>query len=291
MNSHKTELALGTVQFGLAYGISGQAAPVPEYSIRALLRQAAEAGIRRLDTAPAYGDIEQRLAGLIGNLDFEVVSKFPAQPVFSSERAATDFVCQSFRQSHARLGALLCGMLFHRCEDVTGPYGPAIWEAAQTEAGRFGVPIGVSCYDPAAAVALRQRYDIKMAQMPGNAMDQRSAELSSKFSDMEVSFRSLFLQGLLLLPEDVAAERVPVARERLKSWHDWCRQQQLTPLHAAISVAKGLPNGRYCLVGVDSPAQLNEIVDIWGQAQPMAAAFLATSELNIIDPRYWKVAA
>jgi aryl-alcohol dehydrogenase-like predicted oxidoreductase len=291
VNSHKTELALGTVQFGLAYGISGQEAPVPEYAIRALLRQAAEAGIRRLDTAPAYGDIEERLAGLIGNLDFEVVSKFPAQPAFSSERAATDFVRQSFRQSHARLGILLCGMLFHRCEDLTGPYGPAIWEVAQTEAGRFGIPIGVSCYDPAAAAALGERHEIGMVQMPGNAMDQRSADHGGQLSGMEISFRSLFLQGLLLLPEEVAAKRVPAARERLNNWHDWCRQQQFTPLRAAISVAKGLPNGRYCLVGVENPDQLNEIVDIWGQAEPMAAACLATTDPNIIDPRFWKVAA
>lgn len=291
MSDRKVELALGTVQFGLAYGISGQAAPVPESEIRALLRHASDAGIRRLDTAPVYGDIEERLAGLIGGLDFEVVSKFPALPAFSSEQAAADFVFESFRQSHARLGRLLCGMLFHRCEDLNGPHGPAIWDAARTAAGRHDIAVGVSCYDPAEAAKLCERHEIDMVQIPGNALDQRSADFSDQLSGTEISFRSLFLQGLLLLPEEVAAQRAPFARERLKFWHRWCREQQLAPLHAAISVAKGLPNGRYCLVGVDNPDQLAEIVDIWTAAEPLAVPSVATTDLNIIDPRCWKLAA
>ena len=74
------ELALGTVQFGLRYGIAGAAGPVPSDQVRAILERAVEFGVRTLDTAAAYGDVEQELAGLIGGLPLSVVSKLPPRP-------------------------------------------------------------------------------------------------------------------------------------------------------------------------------------------------------------------
>ena len=69
------ELALGTVQFGLAYGVAGADRPLlPEIS-REILVEARKAGIRRLDTAPAYGDIEQRLNELIAKAAYSAQDK------------------------------------------------------------------------------------------------------------------------------------------------------------------------------------------------------------------------
>jgi len=56
------ELALGTVQFGLVYGLSGGKQLLPDRDIRAILELAFEQGVVILDTAPVYGDIESRLA-------------------------------------------------------------------------------------------------------------------------------------------------------------------------------------------------------------------------------------
>ena len=55
------ELALGTVQFGVAYGVAGAAARIGDATAASILEAAARRGVRMIDTAPMYGEIEQRL--------------------------------------------------------------------------------------------------------------------------------------------------------------------------------------------------------------------------------------
>ena len=58
-------LALGTVQFGLPYGIANEAGQVTREAAAAILQQARHSGLDVLDTAIGYGNSEQRL-GQIG---------------------------------------------------------------------------------------------------------------------------------------------------------------------------------------------------------------------------------
>ncbi len=52
---------LGTVQFGLAYGVANKAGTPAFSEICAMLEEAAAAGINCLDTAAAYGESEEVL--------------------------------------------------------------------------------------------------------------------------------------------------------------------------------------------------------------------------------------
>ncbi len=51
-------LGLGTVQFGLEYGVSNFAGHPDEREVANILARAVEAGIGYIDTAPAYGNAE-----------------------------------------------------------------------------------------------------------------------------------------------------------------------------------------------------------------------------------------
>src|SRR5690606_1108063 len=117
--------------------------------IRTILKSAAAAGVTRLDTAAAYGDIEERLARLVGDLPFSVVSKIPplAPDLPAAERAP--FVRQAIARSHARLGGMLVGILFHDAAAVLGDGGATLWAAAADKTDRLGIALGVSGYDPA----------------------------------------------------------------------------------------------------------------------------------------------
>ena len=59
------KLALGTVQFGLPYGITNQQGQVPSDEVARMLKLAAASGIDTLDTASTYGTSESVL-GEIG---------------------------------------------------------------------------------------------------------------------------------------------------------------------------------------------------------------------------------
>ena len=71
-----SKLALGTVQFGLDYGISNHNGKVNFAEAKAILSACKEFGIRTLDTAIDYGDSEQVL-GIIGISNFSITTKLP----------------------------------------------------------------------------------------------------------------------------------------------------------------------------------------------------------------------
>ena len=55
------QLCLGTVQFGLPYGITNQSGQVSEDEVRRILEFSVASGITFLDTAQAYGKAEKIL--------------------------------------------------------------------------------------------------------------------------------------------------------------------------------------------------------------------------------------
>lgn len=285
------ELALGTVQFGLAYGVAGRGAPLSDAEARAVLEAAARHGLRWLDTAVAYGDIERRLAGLCGDLPFQVVSKLPARPAGLGSAKAAGFFVDALRRSRERIGERLRVMLFHRADDLAGPQGEAIWHAVLAEAKEAGVKLGVSCYDLPTLRELQSRWVLSAAQLPGNAFDQTIGALAIAEAPPLLQLRSAFLQGLLLMPEAAAARRLPVAGNALRRWHAWCDARGLERLEAALSIVKGFSAVGQCVVGVDSPEHMEQIAGAWSRSAPLEAPELACAETAITDPRSWRLAA
>jgi len=282
------DLLLGTVQFGLAYGVAGRGEVVPEAEVRSLLELAAASGITTLDTAPAYGDIEARLSALCDGLPLSVVSKIAPVPVDAADAGAA--VRASVRQSRARLGDRLTTLLFHRADDLFRPDADVIWRSALDEAGTLRV--GVSVYDPATLVHLRARYGVSVAQLPANPLDQRLRHpgVADALAGVEIHARSVFLQGLLLLPATDVRARVSAAVDAHARWTAWCGDHGLSPVQAALAVTRALPCVSACVVGVDRPIQLEQILAAAHQAAPLEAPLLHSDDLNVIDPRRWSAA-
>ncbi|MFM8894579.1 MAG: aldo/keto reductase, partial [Actinomycetales bacterium] len=55
------QLVLGTAQWGTGYGITSRVARIDDDELGRIVDVAHRAGITAVDTAPAYGDAEQRL--------------------------------------------------------------------------------------------------------------------------------------------------------------------------------------------------------------------------------------
>lgn len=281
------ELALGTVQFGLRYGVAGRDAPVPETEVRDILQCAAGSGIRTLDTAAVYGDIEARLARLIDDLPFDVVTKLPPLPSGLGNSEAARWVDAALVQARTRLGAHLHSVMFHHADDLLGSMADTAWDRCTSWAAKTGCNLGVSCYDTTTLARICERFPVKLAQLPGNAFDQRLRTAQFHPPGVELHLRSAFLQGLLLMPEHEAARMVPRAGHALARWHAWLHEHNLAPLEAALGVVKGLPGVTHCVVGVDDRLQLEAIVEAWCVAPTLHATELALADLTVIDPRCW----
>ena len=280
------KLGLGTVQFGLAYGVAGSAAAVDGFQASRILGAAWDRGVRLLDTAPAYGDIEERLISLCGGRPFDVVSKIPSIPAALDVSQRLDWVLTNARRSLVRLGENLRGLLFHDSEDLPTFFASEVLDGLMEWGQRSGVVIGVSSYDPQLLSQQGLSSRIQIVQVPGNALDQRIVGVG-RVDGIEVHLRSAFLQGLLALPINTAVQRVPESRDALLSWADWCERRSLTPVEAALSVVKSFPVD-VCLVGVQEPKQFEELADSWQRALPVCAPELSVTEPLVTDPRKWR---
>ena len=283
----RQRLALGTVQFGMAYGLAGRDEAVPASEVRAILRRACALGITTLDTAAAYGDIEERL-GDLGQGEFEFVSKIARLPEDLAVEAVDDWVRTQAERSVSRLGDRLVALMAHRDEDLTEARGAAMWSALHRWGNDTGVAVGASCYEPSRLTALADLDGFRVAQVPGNAFDQRVADIPVDASKIDVHLRSAFLQGLLLMSPSAAEHALPQAAAPLARWRDWCAARGTTPMIAALSLVKSFAVVNTCVIGVDSLAQLEEIAAAWSEAAPVSAPELACTDPAIVDPRAWR---
>ena len=116
-------LAIGTVQFGLPYGISNEAGQ-RQAEAKKILDMASKNGIDTLDTAPVYGNSEAAL-GEVGVGGWNVISKVPPMPVgtvHSSNRVLRYIKASLFNLKIDQIS----GVLLHAPEQILNSNGPEI---------------------------------------------------------------------------------------------------------------------------------------------------------------------
>ena len=288
------KLALGTVQFGLEYGIANQHGQVSFEEARAILEHASASGMDVLDTAIDYGISEQRL-GEIGIDGWHVVSKLPAVPADCGEisRWVADCVAASIRR--LRVGGLY-GLLLHRPQQLLERNGDQVYAALRAVQDRGTVRnIGVSIYDPAELDPLFERYDFDIVQAPFNILDRRLLDSGwlSRLADerTELHVRSIFLQGLLLMKPGERPERFHRWQPTWNRWDEWLRDARLTPLQACVRYASRFPEIARIVVGVDSVKQLKEILLAAEGTVPPVPDELGAAHPDLLNPARWNALA
>ena len=283
-------LALGTVQFGLPYGVANQSCMVTFEEATAIVRRAREAGVDTLDTAIAYGESEQRL-GQIGVREWKVVSKLPA--VQEDQEDVVSWVRTAVAGSLGRLGLqCLHGILLHRPSDLLGPHGVELYQALLSlkEEGLVEA-IGVSLYGPDELEALWGGFTFDLVQTPYNVLDHRivtSGWLSRLWdAGVTVHARSAFLQGLLLMPRTALPEWSRRWDGLWDCWYDWLDSEDLPALEACLGFALAEPRLERVVVGVDNLQQFNELLSGVEGTTSIPPKALTTEDLDLIDPSRW----
>ncbi len=271
-------LALGTAQFGLAYGINNTAGQPTQAAVAEVLAAARAAGLTLLDTATAYGNSEARLGELAEEItDFKLITKIGAGPPAQ--------VAQHLAESLARLSRTrLYGVLFHAFGPVQAE--PAAWSALQAARAAGQVArIGISLYHPHEAEwLLAENWDMDLVQVPYNVLDQRFAAVLPRLAarGVEVHVRSAFLQGLLLRePAALPPFFQPLAPKltRLRA----LAADAGVPLPAALLLfAAYAPGVARAVIGVDSAANLRE--NLAAAAHVRAAETLRPALTALAEP-------
>lgn len=286
-------IALGTVQFGLPYGVANTQGQVSYDQAEAMLRAMRTAGIDTIDTAIAYGEAETVL-GRIGVSGFRLVSKVPAlrEPAL----AVDDWVMAQVEASLERLRVpRLGGLMLHAPDDLLGPHGSDLARGLRRvrDAG-LAERIGLSVYSPGQLAALIDRLPLEIIQIPLNVFDRRFVEtgwLDRLVSDdVEVHARSVFLQGLLLMPSDRVPSKFAPFRRLIDGWHAWLSGDAAagrSTVQACLAHVASYAGISRLVVGADSLAQFQDIIEAASTTPLRAPESLASPATPLINPAQW----
>ena len=284
------KLALGTAQFGSSYGIVNQFGMVNFQNVKEIIELAREKKIDLIDTAIAYGDSEKAI-GKNNIFDFNVVTKLP--PVPENTQDVKSWVENKVNLSLSNLGLRnLYGLLIHNSESLTGNSGKELINSLNVIKSKGLVKkIGISIYDPYELDFLMHLMKIDIVQVPFSIIDQRietSGWLDKLYqAKVEVYARSVFLQGLLLLPQNNLPSKFNRWNYFWKKWHEWLNDNKLTALEATIKYALSIPKIKRVIVGVETKKQLKQITDVSGEKLPRIPSELSLEDTDLLCPFNW----
>jgi aryl-alcohol dehydrogenase-like predicted oxidoreductase len=253
MESSNTKLALGTVQFGLKYGINNQSEVLTETGVRSILDEAFSNGIDLLDTAPAYGNSEEVLGrNAIGN--FNVVTKLPAETKTGQVKSALEKSLNDLSIS------TVYGYILHDYSDLKR--NPTLWkELKELKVEGLVKKIGISIYHPEELQHfLSLGFCPDLVQFPMNIADRRFVKWLPILKEMgtEIHIRSAFLQGLLLMEKEKRPSFFKPVNKQLNRVSSVCYELNISAEVLCLSFLYHNNNIDRIIIGVDSINQLKK---------------------------------
>lgn len=286
------KLALGTVQFGLDYGIANKHGQVPYDEAASILSKARDVGLDMLDTAMGYGNSEQRL-GELNVEDWNVVSKMSTIPDGCSN--IIKWVNESVSDSLGRLNVKsLYALLLHRPQQLLEKDGVKLFNALQ-KVKKSGLVknIGISIYEPVELDNICSRFDIDIVQAPFNIFDDRLINSGwmkrLKELNIELHVRSVFLQGLLLMKPSERPEKFNRWNLHWNDYDAWLKENKLEPIQACLRYALSFNEIDKVIVGVDTLSQLEEVIAASNGMIPNATNRLRSDDVDLINPARWNL--
>ena len=272
LRQEQAPLCLGTVQFGLAYGINNRGGKPEQQRVFAILDRALAAGIDRLDTAAVYGDAETVLGEYIRSRQvagkLNVVSKLRPDffdNTYKDPVHLQQALQQEVQASLTRLGLeRLDGYLLHSATEEQlrhAGLSEAMQALRQTGLVR---ETGASLYTPEQAMTALQTGWVDAVQVPYNILDRRLdradffGQNNHRVRPLTVYARSVLLQGLLMMRPDEIPPHLTALAPHLRELDEWLASQGVDRLTAAFGFVSRHPGIDAVVVGVDSLEQLEQ---------------------------------
>ena len=281
------KLAIGTAQFGMPYGISNKSGQTSQLEAKKILDMAFASGVDTLDTAIGYGDSEATL-GQVSIAGWNVISKIPPMP-FGND---SDWVLRQVKGSLSNLRIdQLDGVLLHAPEQLFSPDGTEIIRGLEKAKSQGLVKkLGYSIYSPEHLPSFLDVFKPDIVQLPLNIFDQRAINTGwlAKMIELgiEIHARSIFMQGLLLMSSAQRPAYFHKWNELFKKWDSMVADKN--PLEVCFSFIKSIHGISRVVVGVESQAQLSQLLFAWNKAVPMTAPQFSCKDEALVNPSNWK---
>ena len=281
----RSKLSLGTVQFGLDYGVTNKNGQVTISQARDILDCAKQNNIKTLDTASLYGNSEKVLGG-IGVDDYQIITK----TTFLKDDV--DEVINNFYKSLENLNRTQVeGLLIHNIKDIENKQFEALFEKLNALKERNLVKkIGFSTYTPEQVNFLLENFDFNIIQVPFNVFDTRliqSGQLQAlKSKGVEIHARSVFLQGVLL-DFDNLSDYFLTWKAQFTEYQVMVKNSGLSLLEYALNFVLSIQEIDRVLVGVNNEQQLREITLSLKGLDSLEDYFI--NDMNLLNPSLWRL--
>lgn len=283
-----TKLILGTVQFGLDYGINNSTGKPNIDEIQNILDFAKSSGIEILDTADAYGNASEIIGSYFKDKGpvFKVNTKFKGDNKSLAEQLKHSLSVLNLSQIDT--------YFFHSFEDFKSNKAYLTELTARKESGLIR-NIGLSVYDNHEFEEAINAKEIDVIQFPFNLLDnlhQRGQLMKlAKSKGKQLQVRSVFLQGLFFKNADSLPSKLsplkPYLLEVIKLSQDFNVEIE----HLALNYALQQPEIDYVIFGVDNLEQLKR--NIMFALKPVALEIiepinqLIVKETELLYPKNW----
>lgn len=285
-----SKLALGTVQFGIPYGIANHSGQVETEEVSKILDLAKVIGIKTLDTAVAYGESESVL-GQQDISNFRLITKLPEYREEVKDIAG--WARKNVEMSLARLNvSSLEGLLLHRPDQLLRANGNELYAQLESfKAEGLVKRIGISIYSPEQLKDLTERFCFDIVQAPFNVIDRRLIDSGwlSRLSELNtaVHVRSVFMQGLLLMEKSNRPEKFETWNELWSTWESYLTETEQDALSACLKFVLSVPEIEKVVIGVDSFEHLNQIASAAkGTVHPVPDE-MSSNDSRLLDPSKW----
>ena len=276
----------------MQYGISNRQGQTSPEEVKRILQAAHKAGISLLDTASLYGNAEQVL-GASDLTAYRVITKTPKFRNECNLSTEADELVRTFHDSLQKLGLnSTYGLLLHDVNNIFSLNGSRLVNALeQLKSQRLASKIGISAYNSSQIYKTLDHFKPDIIQLPVNVLDQRLildgtiAHLSQL--GIEIHARSVFLQGLLLMKFNDIPKYFEPWMPILMRWHGACRDQLVSPLHAAFGFVCSLKEISYTLVGIQNLSQLTEIIETSTFLDGFDFDQFSSNDAKLLDPTFW----
>lgn len=280
-----SRFTLGTVQFGLPYGIANRTGQPSYEEVRAMIARAWERGVSVLDTASAYGESEQTIGRALADLELlermRVVTKVAPLPAglapADAAKRIEESVVQSLRRLH--LETVPLALIHHErnIEYIDGLL--ALKDRGLIQAA------GVSFVRPLAAQRALGTPGVQGWQITASLLDRRFTDRgiasAARGRGIAVFARSIYLQGLLLMDDAATPPHLTDVAGPRRRIREIASAHGLTLQELAIRGVLALPGIQSLVMGVDTLAQLDQNLDIVDAGPPPAGAL---AELQAYRP-------
>ena len=284
------KLILGTVQFGLKYGINNLQGKPEKESVFEILSYAYDNGIRYIDTAELYGNAHE----LIGEFHksnstklFNIITKFPHH----FQGSLDNKICNYLNQLNINH---LEAILFHSFDSYK-IYKDQLNYIVKLKNKRIRY-IGVSVYTNDQMNEVIDDIYIDIIQIPFNIFDNINlrGELlaKAKAKNKIIHTRSAFLQGLFFMKKDnLNSIRIKLEKE-LDVITDISLKSSMSIESIALNYCLFQPNIEGVLIGVDSLQQLKENIAVLEHKIPVQYLDQINSiridNTELLNPTLWK---